>query len=460
MSFITIMSRILPNYAVSIDSPFYRIGGDGFIAGELHRGIDFNYTDTGQNINGETLVYAPVSGSIVRTDATFFGEVTIERDDPNDPEADKTIHRILHLNTIETTIQAEGTEIEAGQLLGTMGGRSATRDPDTDQLIALGPNALPTHAHYEIYLPDANGWQAGDNRIDPVVYWSTGLELSSTAIQSVKDLTGSEQTTQGYAKEGELNLINVNINTPHTRDIAIRVQIKSDDPDFVATFSDEFIGFQQPFKVDDTNPNTAYFYIPATFNQTEPNTSFFFGITPPEDDNTSPEVITYSVDAGYLDSTGTWHSYSPNAGLLGPDLPLPGVTPNIIDPILDRTLIILDNDAPAASFGPTTTGTPTHDDSNYDINQDGDIPADRIDPIPDAGDYPNWNGSLIAQPDTVAIYGLGGNDKILGNANANILLTGGAGHDIIYGGSQAADGLDSRDTQIYVKKENVYKRAA
>ena len=385
----------------------------------LHSGIDINY-EGGSTANPENIypVYSPVTGTVIALQPDIGGAIIKSN-------LDGTFHRILHLDT--TTVRINDSTINPST--GLPWNRVTAGETQIGLMGNEGTQAV--HVHYDVYLPDSNGWQATDNRIDPIVYWSTGLELSSTAIQTVADSNG-DKLTQGFLKEGEIGLINVNINTPHTKNIWIRVEINSDYPKFTGVdFSAKFAGSTIR---DGENENVKYFSIPATQKQETPNTSFFFGIKPKEDNgNFNSDVITYTVEAGYFDSSNNWNSYSPIT--LGPELFNEG-----IDPVQERTLIILDNDAPAASFGPTTTGTPTHDDSNYDINQDGDIPADRIDPIPDAGDYPNWNGSLIAQPDTVAIYGLGGNDKILGNANANILLTGGAGHDIIYGGSQAADG--------------------
>src|SRR4051794_37760198 len=99
--------------------------------------------------------------------------------------------------------------VTAGQPIGTMGGRGeytkeivqgygttpvsvywhargvpAMPVPGNPQ---YGPNAYQVHVHYDIFLPDDVGgrdpavshWDWDDNRIDPIAYWTTGVNPSA-----------------------------------------------------------------------------------------------------------------------------------------------------------------------------------------------------------------------------------------------------------------------------------------
>ena len=114
-----------------------------------HGGVDFNYVggQTGRNLR-HPVVNAPVSGKITFSGGSY-GTVKILDTQGNS-------HEILHLHSRSVK---EGDTVQAGQQIGTMGGRG----PD-------GPNQYAQHVHYQLRNP-AGGI------IDPVSFWN-GRQVS------------------------------------------------------------------------------------------------------------------------------------------------------------------------------------------------------------------------------------------------------------------------------------------
>ncbi|MBI5493215.1 MAG: M23 family metallopeptidase [Deltaproteobacteria bacterium] len=133
---------------------------------ENHGGVDINYhyesgTPLGQNgINKEHPdVGSPVSGKIILVDKERWGSIVIE-------DANGFKHEFRHLNEIKKNFD-RGVRIEAGQIIGTMGGRGPG-----------GPGEYPQHVHYSVTAPD------GKTNINPEAYWNntSGGKSSSSSF--------------------------------------------------------------------------------------------------------------------------------------------------------------------------------------------------------------------------------------------------------------------------------------
>jgi peptidoglycan hydrolase-like protein with peptidoglycan-binding domain len=111
-----------------------------------HGGVDFNYVggQSGRNLQ-HPVVGSPVSGEVVFSGGQY-GTVKIRDDYGN-------THEILHLNSRSVQVTDPPTRVEAGDPIGTMGGRGPN-----------GPNQYPQHVHYQ--LRDPNG-----RIVDPEAYW-------------------------------------------------------------------------------------------------------------------------------------------------------------------------------------------------------------------------------------------------------------------------------------------------
>jgi len=112
-----------------------------------HGGVDFNYVggQNGINLNHPT-VRSPVSGVVVSSGGGY-NTVGIRDDQGN-------VHQILHLDSRSVQVTNPPTRVEAGDPIGTMGGRT----PD-------GRNGVAQHVHYQ--LRDPNG-----RIVDPEAYWN------------------------------------------------------------------------------------------------------------------------------------------------------------------------------------------------------------------------------------------------------------------------------------------------
>ena len=120
-----------------------------------HGGVDFNYVggQAGRNLQHPP-VNAPVSGKVTFSGGSY-GTVKIL-------DAQGNSHEILHLHSRSVK---EGDTVQAGQQIGTMGGRG----PD-------GPNQYAQHVHYQLRNP-AGGI------IDPVSFWN-GRQVSTGGTSS------------------------------------------------------------------------------------------------------------------------------------------------------------------------------------------------------------------------------------------------------------------------------------
>ncbi len=114
-----------------------------------HQGVDFNYVggQNGTNLQHPT-VHSPVSGVVVYGEGQgTYGTVKIRDDQGN-------MHEILHLDSRSVRATDPPTRIEAGDPIGTMGGRG----PE-------GASQYAQHVHYQVRDPN-------NNLIDPEAYWN------------------------------------------------------------------------------------------------------------------------------------------------------------------------------------------------------------------------------------------------------------------------------------------------
>lgn len=136
------MRRMLPPQAgvkPHVTSPFHAERG-----AVDHQGVDFNYVggQNGVNLRHPT-VNAPASGTVIFVGGQY-GTVKIR-------DAQGNVHEILHMQTQSVR---KGDVVQAGDPIGTMGGRG----PD-------GANQFAQHVHYQLRDPQ--------NRIiDPVAFWN------------------------------------------------------------------------------------------------------------------------------------------------------------------------------------------------------------------------------------------------------------------------------------------------
>lgn len=112
-----------------------------------HGGVDFNYVggQSGANLQHPT-VRSPVSGEVIFSGGQY-GTVKIRDDQGN-------THEILHLDSRSVQVTNPPTRIEAGDPIGTMGGRGPN-----------GPNQYPQHVHYQVRDPN-------NNLVDPEAFWN------------------------------------------------------------------------------------------------------------------------------------------------------------------------------------------------------------------------------------------------------------------------------------------------
>ncbi|MBP6749154.1 MAG: peptidoglycan-binding protein [Xanthomonadaceae bacterium] len=114
-----------------------------------HGGVDFNYTggQSGTNLQHPT-VRSPVSGVVVYGEGQgSYGTVKIRDDQGN-------THEILHLDSRSVRVTDPPTRVEAGDPIGTMGGRGPN-----------GPNQYAQHVHYQVRDPN-------NNLVDPEAFWN------------------------------------------------------------------------------------------------------------------------------------------------------------------------------------------------------------------------------------------------------------------------------------------------
>lgn len=265
-------------------SPFYRRNAGWWgPAGTIHGGIDMQYVGRPEydvwsndpvNANHPS-VFSPVTGEVVAIERSWGGIVVKNL-------VDGTYHRIGHLYDYAinplTGAQFEiGDDITQGQLVGYAGATGERRADGT--IVNLREDGGPVHVHYDIVLEGgASGYQGvgTDNLIDPFVYWTTGLNpytgLNSLSEQqrstgllvssiALKDYNGDgTPETGGFLMEGELTYLNLEINTPHTRELVLRVT-------FSGARSDTLLFESHGVSADPVQANVAYVTVPATIHQ-------------------------------------------------------------------------------------------------------------------------------------------------------------------------------------------------
>jgi murein DD-endopeptidase MepM/ murein hydrolase activator NlpD len=308
--------------------------------GVVHGGVDFQYDESvwlsqqpqpnnlkwgnGPVNSSHPPIYAPVSGRVVSINGNW-GWVVIQA-------ADGTYHRLLHMDTVSVN---ENDTVVCGQTqVGTLGGRGPS-----------GPNEYSNHVHYDIYLESngQTGWQAPvkqadgsyqdqDLRIDPLVYWTPGLnpyagELSSTSFDTQKlNSTGLLVTStavrdvnndgvpdsQGYLKENEQAYLSFEINTPHTQAVVLRIRFSGESLKAGQLLFDTA---NPNVSVDSFDPNTVYLTLPSTQSQSVPNPSALLGLTYDgfEDLDFASAVLHYTVEAGYF-RDNFWYAYNAASG--------------------------------------------------------------------------------------------------------------------------------------------------
>jgi peptidoglycan hydrolase-like protein with peptidoglycan-binding domain len=140
-----VMLRPQNGVAPHITSDF----GDRIINGrhDDHGGVDFNYVggQSGANLRHPT-VRSPVSGEVVFSGGSY-GTVKIRDDQGN-------MHEILHMDSRSVQVTNPPTRVQAGDPIGTMGGRGPGGAGDYAQ-----------HVHYQ--MRDPNG-----RLLDPEAYWN------------------------------------------------------------------------------------------------------------------------------------------------------------------------------------------------------------------------------------------------------------------------------------------------
>ncbi len=322
MTFLELMRRMLQPKDGVID-PRVTFNTDGTVnnflyfssrTNSIHGAVDINYGD-GVNPNGQYPVYAPVSGEVIPLTVNNFGSVLIRS------SSDGTLHRISHLSNIAVNANAQVTAgvTELGRMSNVAPAEWGT---------------LAVHVHYEIYLPDADGWQFTDQRIDPLIYWTPGVNPNANGpnatglyayVTPVNDVNGNgtiDDPAPGTApseigavvREGGRSYLKVGVNTPHTRPLELRLQFTGAPAGFrVVDRAGDFA-----VQWNDTG-KAAYVTLPATLNQSTPNVSTIIELFMLEKDNDPKnEFLTYTVIAGYLDANNQWSDFNQTATLFTP----------------------------------------------------------------------------------------------------------------------------------------------
>lgn len=143
-----------------------------------HRGVDFNYVGGQQGVNlRHPTVHSPVSGVVVYGDGQgSYGTVKIRDDQGN-------LHEILHLDSRSVRVTDPPTRVNAGDPIGTMGGRG----PD-------GARDYAQHVHYQVRNP------AGQ-LVDPEAFWN-----SRTVQQGSGQQTGTPDARSPGTGQATLRL--------------------------------------------------------------------------------------------------------------------------------------------------------------------------------------------------------------------------------------------------------------
>lgn len=140
-----------------------------------HGGVDFNYVggQSGANLT-HPVVRSPVSGTVTYgAGQGEYGAVKIRDDQGN-------THVILHLDSRSVRLTDPPTRVEAGDPIGTMGGRGPH-----------GPRDYAQHVHYQIH--DRNG-----ELVDPEAFWN-----SRTRTQGGAAPAGADAMADGVLRRDE-----------------------------------------------------------------------------------------------------------------------------------------------------------------------------------------------------------------------------------------------------------------
>ena len=137
-----------------------------------HGGVDFNYNVRQTGINLEhPVVHSPVSGVVEYGDGQgSYGTVKIRDDQGN-------LHEILHLDSRSVRVTDPPTRVEAGDPIGTMGGRG----PD-------GANDYAQHVHYQMRDPEGR-------IIDPEAHWNNRARTQDDATSRSTEPPAADRGT-------------------------------------------------------------------------------------------------------------------------------------------------------------------------------------------------------------------------------------------------------------------------
>jgi putative chitinase len=140
-----------------------------------HGGTDFNYEggQSGRNLQHPT-VHAPISGRVTFSGGQY-GTVKIE-------DAQGNSHEILHLDSRSVR---EGQTIQAGDPIGTMGGRGPR-----------GADQYAQHVHYQLRDPSGTP-------ISPQTWWDQGRSVEVGAQSQGQDHRHSQGETLRHGDRGE-----------------------------------------------------------------------------------------------------------------------------------------------------------------------------------------------------------------------------------------------------------------
>lgn len=136
-----------------------------------HGGVDFNYVGGQNGVNlRHPVVHSPVSGVVEYGDGQgSYGTVKIRDDQGN-------LHEILHLDSRSVRATDPPTRIEAGDPIGTMGGRGPGGASDYAQ-----------HVHYQ--MRDPNG-----RIIDPEAFWNERARTRSETAPEANTAPAAERS--------------------------------------------------------------------------------------------------------------------------------------------------------------------------------------------------------------------------------------------------------------------------
>jgi putative chitinase len=143
-----------------------------------HGGVDFNYRggQAGLNLQHPT-VRSPVSGEVVFSGGQY-GTVKIRDGEGN-------LHEILHLDSRSVQVTNPPTRVQAGDPIGTMGGRGPN-----------GAGQYAQHVHYQIRDPSGR-------TVDPERFWDGRTVESPTRPAAETRTPRSEAMADGVLRQGE-----------------------------------------------------------------------------------------------------------------------------------------------------------------------------------------------------------------------------------------------------------------